>query len=202
MDISGVASISNRTQHNRAKSSWSGRFLAECPIGELSEQEFRDRYYILESIFIRLSDGNNSSTHELPNNMIYFTKEQFVAGLRLLIPSLFVTRLLDSSKGYTKGHVLVSDPWSGSTKAPLTLVLGKHFVLKDLPFYEVSCLVDVKARQAPKKKTVIWPQVQEIMIESDELLEVEQTEWCETVELVVPPIIKEVEEEEMAANLL
>ena len=40
------------------------------------------------------------------------------------------------------------------------------------------------------------------MIESDELLEVEQTEWCETVELVVPPIIKEVEEEEMAANLL
>ena len=88
MDISGVASISNRTQHNRAKSSWSGRFLAECPIGELSEQEFRDRYYILESIFIRLSDGNNSSTHELPNNMIYFTKEQFVAGLRLLIPSL------------------------------------------------------------------------------------------------------------------
>ena len=32
--------------------------------------------------------------------------------------------------------------------APLTLVLGEHFVLKDLPFYKVSCLVDIKARQA------------------------------------------------------
>ena len=70
MDISGVASISNRTQHNGAKSSWSGRFLVGCLIGELFEQEFRARYYILDSIFIRLSDGNNSSTDELPNNMI------------------------------------------------------------------------------------------------------------------------------------
>ena len=33
------------------------------------------------------------------------------------------------------------------------------------------------------------------MIEPDELLETEQTEWCEIVELVVPPIIEEVEEE-------
>ena len=38
------------------------------------------------------------------------------------IPSLqFVTGLLDSSKGYSKGHVLVSDPWSGSTKGPYRL---------------------------------------------------------------------------------
>ena len=32
--------------------------------------------------------------------------------------------------------------------APLTLVLGEHFMLKDLPFYKVTRLVDTKARQA------------------------------------------------------
>lgn len=41
--------------------------------------------------------------------------------------------------------------------APLILVLGWHFVLKDLPFYEVARLADAKARQshlnAREKKT-------------------------------------------------
>ena len=32
--------------------------------------------------------------------------------------------------------------------APLSLVFGEHFVLKDLPFYEVARLVDSEARQA------------------------------------------------------
>ena len=32
--------------------------------------------------------------------------------------------------------------------APPFLVLGEHFMLKDLPFYEVTCLVDSKTRQA------------------------------------------------------
>ena len=30
----------------------------------------------------------------------------------------FVTGLLDSSKGWAKGHVLVSGPWSGSIECP------------------------------------------------------------------------------------
>ena len=32
--------------------------------------------------------------------------------------------------------------------APLSLVPGEHFVLKDLPFYEVAHLADLEARQA------------------------------------------------------
>lgn len=32
--------------------------------------------------------------------------------------------------------------------APLTLVSGEHFMLKDLPFYKATRLVDVEARQA------------------------------------------------------
>ena len=32
--------------------------------------------------------------------------------------------------------------------APPTLVLSKHFVLKNLPFYVVAYLVDAKARHA------------------------------------------------------
>ena len=32
--------------------------------------------------------------------------------------------------------------------APLSLVFGEHFVLKDLPFYEVARLADSEARQA------------------------------------------------------
>ncbi|KAL6329201.1 hypothetical protein AAG906_014811 [Vitis piasezkii] len=127
-------------------------------------------------------------------------KERF--NLSSHIPSLqFVTGLPDSNKGWAKGHVLVSNPWSrsieGSNKlfqptrcsvhaskeklghlvewvekssfihlnklfkidqieetilaqpkpfmifllirlAPPTLVLGEHFVLKNLPFYEAT----------------------------------------------------------------
>lgn len=32
--------------------------------------------------------------------------------------------------------------------APLSLVPSEHFMLKDLPFYEVACLADFEARQA------------------------------------------------------
>ena len=35
-----------------------------------------------------------------------------------------------------------------SRVAPLSLVLGKHFVVKDLPFYAVALLVDSEACQA------------------------------------------------------
>ncbi|RVX16278.1 hypothetical protein CK203_014355 [Vitis vinifera] len=44
-------------------------------------------------------------------------KERF--NLSAHISSLqFITELSNSSKGWTKGHVLVSGPWSGSTKGP------------------------------------------------------------------------------------
>lgn len=111
-------------------------------------------------------------------------------------------------------------------------MLGEHFVLKDLPFYEVTRLTDAKARQsrldaqekkwqegtlhqapgstswatsspAPrlaKKKTIICPQVQEIVFKLDEAFRVEWTKQCE-IESIMPSIIEEVEEEEMVANL-
>ena len=70
MDRSGVASTSSRTQRGRAKSSQFGCSLMGHSIGELSEQEFHARFYILDFIFIQISDGEASSTNGLPNNMI------------------------------------------------------------------------------------------------------------------------------------
>ena len=153
-----------------------GRLRPKRPVGVLSEQEFRVCFHISDTIPIQLIDNEALSFADLPNNMIYFTKEQFVAGFRLPIPSLFkqflhftqippvflysnmariqmgynvldmlfqldfsllevlfiytikisqkerfslsvhilslqlVTSLLDSCKGWAKGHVLVSDP--------------------------------------------------------------------------------------------
>ena len=61
----------------------------ERPVSLLSKQEFRDRFHIPDNIPILLIDDEALSSVDLPNNMMYFTKEQFVAGLRLPIPSLF-----------------------------------------------------------------------------------------------------------------
>lgn len=52
-----------------------------------------------------------------------------------------------------------------------------------------------------KKNTIIQPQVQETVTKPNEMFEVEQTKWYETIELVVPPIIEEAEEKEMVVNL-
>ena len=88
MDKSRVASTSGRTQRDGTKSSWFGHSLTRCLIGKLSEQEFHARCYIPDSISIQLSNEETLSTNKLPNNMIYFTKEQFATGLHLHIPSL------------------------------------------------------------------------------------------------------------------
>ncbi|KAL6334615.1 hypothetical protein AAG906_019466 [Vitis piasezkii] len=77
------------------------------------------------------------------------------------IPSLkLVTNLSDLSKGWSKGHILVSNPWSGSSKRrhvewvkkTLFARLNKLFkidatewVHNDLPFYEVACSTDSEA---------------------------------------------------------
>lgn len=52
-----------------------------------------------------------------------------------------------------------------------------------------------------KKKTIVQPQVQETVIEPNKTFGAEQTEWCETAELVMPLIVKEAKKEEMTANL-
>ena len=74
MDKSRVASTSGRTQRDDTKSSQFGHSLTGRPIGKLSEQEFRARCYIPDSISIQLSNEETLSTNKLPNNMVYFTK--------------------------------------------------------------------------------------------------------------------------------
>ena len=61
----------------------------ERPVGVLSEREFQARFHIPNNISIQLIDGEALSSTELLNNMMYFTKEQFVVGLHLPIISLF-----------------------------------------------------------------------------------------------------------------
>lgn len=57
------------------------------PVDELFEQEFRAHFHIPDSIAIQLSNGEASSTDELPHDLIYFMKEQFVASLIFPISS-------------------------------------------------------------------------------------------------------------------
>ena len=44
--------------------------------------------------------------------------------------------------GSPKSFIILMFPWL----TPSSLVLGEHFVLKDLPFYEVARLADSEAR--------------------------------------------------------
>lgn len=55
---------------------------------ELFEQEFQAHFHIIDSIDIQLLNEDASLLEELCRNLICFTKEHFVAGLRFPIPSL------------------------------------------------------------------------------------------------------------------
>ena len=59
------------------------------PTEVLNEWEFRDHFCLLNSVSIQLVDGNPMSTEKVMHNTIYFTKEQFNAGLRFPLLSLF-----------------------------------------------------------------------------------------------------------------
>lgn len=67
----------------------SGRLISKRPIGLLSKREFRTHFHISDNILIHLIDGEALSSIDQSNNVMYFTKEEFVAGLCLLISSLF-----------------------------------------------------------------------------------------------------------------
>ena len=54
--------------------------------------------------------------------------------------------------------------------------------------------------RSTKNNIAIRPQVQEVATKPDETFEAEETEQCKIVELVVSPIVEEVEEE-IIANL-
>ncbi|XP_034710234.1 uncharacterized protein LOC117932996 [Vitis riparia] len=55
----------------------------------LNKKEFRDCFGIPNGVSIRLLEGDAMSTAKSGDNSICFSKEQFNAGLRLPLPSLF-----------------------------------------------------------------------------------------------------------------
>ena len=59
------------------------------PTKLLNEHKFWERFQIPNGVFIRLVEGGPVSTENDGDHTICFTKEQFNAGLRLPLPSLF-----------------------------------------------------------------------------------------------------------------
>ena len=61
----------------------------EKPTKLLNEQEFHERFCILNGVFVQLADGDPTSTEKAAQGAIFFSKEQFNAGLCFPLPSLF-----------------------------------------------------------------------------------------------------------------
>ena len=62
---------------------------AEKPVDKLNVRQFCERFCIPNGASVQLVDGKTISTEKSADNAIYFTKEQFNAGLRFPLPSLF-----------------------------------------------------------------------------------------------------------------
>ena len=62
---------------------------AEKSIDKLSVTEFRERFCIPNGVLVEFLDGEAMSTEKAEGNAISFAKEQFNAGLRFPLPSLF-----------------------------------------------------------------------------------------------------------------
>ena len=62
---------------------------AEKSIDKLSVKEFRDRFCIPNGVLVEFLDGEAVSAEKAEGNAISFAKEQFNAGLRFPLPSLF-----------------------------------------------------------------------------------------------------------------
>lgn len=65
-----------------------GRSSSEKPTKLLNEQEFRERFCILNGISVYLVDGDPTSTKKEAHGGIFFSKEQFNVGLCLPLLSL------------------------------------------------------------------------------------------------------------------
>ncbi|KAL6350314.1 hypothetical protein AAG906_004263 [Vitis piasezkii] len=70
-------------------SSSSGDAHAEKSVDKLNVREFRERFCIPNGVSVELTDGEAVSTEKNEDNAIFFTKEQFNAGLRFPLSSLF-----------------------------------------------------------------------------------------------------------------
>ena len=60
---------------------------AEKSVDKLNVREFCEHFCILNGVSVQLMDGEVVSTEKFADNAIFFTKEQFNAGLRFPLPS-------------------------------------------------------------------------------------------------------------------
>ena len=67
----------------------SGVVYAEKPVDKLNMGQFCECLCIPNGVSVQLVDGEAVSTEKSADNAIYFSKEQFNAGLRFSLPSLF-----------------------------------------------------------------------------------------------------------------
>ena len=67
----------------------SGDVHTEKFVDKLNVREFCERFCIPNGVSVQLVDGEVVSTEKSEDNAIFFTKEQFNAGLRFPLPSLF-----------------------------------------------------------------------------------------------------------------
>ena len=67
----------------------SGVVYAERSVDKLNVRQFCERFCIPNGVSVQLVDGEAVSTEKSADNIIYFTKEQFNAGLRFPLLSLF-----------------------------------------------------------------------------------------------------------------
>ena len=70
-------------------SSSSGDAQAEKVVDKLNVREFCERFCIPNGVFVELTNGEVVSTEKTEDNSIVFIKEQFNAGPRFPLPSLF-----------------------------------------------------------------------------------------------------------------
>ena len=66
-----------------------GRPYPRKPTEFLNEREFRDHFYFSNDISVHLVEGDPMPIEKVRHNAMYFTKEQFNAGLRFPLSSFF-----------------------------------------------------------------------------------------------------------------
>ena len=62
---------------------------AENPVDKMNVRQFCERFCILNDVSVQLMDEEAISTEKSADNAIFFSKEQFNAGLWFPLPSLF-----------------------------------------------------------------------------------------------------------------
>lgn len=80
MEKGEVVSTSGRPQQSGQKNTRVEHLRPKRPVAVLSEQNFRARFHIMDTILIQLTDGEALFSTNLPNYMMYFTKEWFANG--------------------------------------------------------------------------------------------------------------------------